>query len=139
MDGNFNTTNAYTEKGLVKKVENNTAFIQLIPSDSCHKCPAKKFCHKDETTGLWAYTNNLDIKEGMKVEIVLNTGITLWRIFMFTLLPLIIFLAGYFIGTYFKQPYIWGITLFVLYYIILYLYSKRVKKDVIAKIINIIN
>ncbi len=137
MDGNTNTTSSYTEKGLVKKVEGNTAFIQLIPSDSCHKCPAKKFCHKDETTGLWAYTNNLDIKEGMKVEIVLNTGITLWRIFMFTLLPLIIFLIGYFAGTYFKKPYISGITLFVLYYIILYFYSKRVKKDVIAKIINI--
>ncbi len=124
------------EKGIIKEIDGNTVYVTLIPSDACHSCPAKGLCHKeDEERGLWAYNNDFDLSKGDKVKIELISSITLGRIFMFTIAPLLVFLLGYFFGKIINIEYIVAMLFFIIYFLILFFYSKKVKKDIIAKVI----
>jgi len=122
------------DTGIVKEIKGNTVYVVLSLYGK-ERMEDKLFNKKRDERGLWAYYEG-NLQVGDKVKIELLSSITLGRIFMLTMMPLIVFLTGYLIGDIWHEGYLWAGILFASYFIFLFFYSKKVDKDIIARVVD---
>ncbi len=85
------------EVGVVGKVENEMAEI-YIDTSSCENCDLKDHCRTKMKASLKAYTNNIKVMMGDKVEVEVPELIALKASLVVYGIPFVSFLSGFFIG-----------------------------------------
>ncbi len=122
------------ETGFVKKIINNKSVIVEIENmGNCNSCRGKSYCSifKSKDNSIEAnYDGVLKIGDHVKINVKEKNRIISSILIFF--IPIIVLIAFYYIGFYFfkKEPYaiISSITIFLFYFIIMYVYSKSKKE-----------
>ncbi|MEJ2635260.1 MAG: SoxR reducing system RseC family protein [Calditrichia bacterium] len=90
-----------TEIGRVKAVQGNDAVISLQSNSRCGACSAKFSCALGEAMSREiTIPNTLHCSVGNKVEISYKSSSKILSTFVIFLLPIVLLLAGYFLGSY---------------------------------------
>jgi sigma-E factor negative regulatory protein RseC len=122
------------EDGIVKEAKDGIAIISIQDSDNCHECTAKIYCKPRNSNG-----RNLTVRDpygvhpGDKVRVVIKGSKILSASFKLYGIPLIILLAGIFIGLEMfyinKELYssLFAIGLVTIYLLIMLHYTKKEK------------
>jgi sigma-E factor negative regulatory protein RseC len=130
------------EEGIVKEAKDGIAIISIQNSDKCEECTAKIYCKPGSSEGRSLTVHDpYGVHPGDKVRIVIKGSKILSASFMLYGIPLILLLAGIFIGMeIFKSNIelfssLLAIGLVVVYSVFLFLLSKKEKTGHFPKII----
>jgi sigma-E factor negative regulatory protein RseC len=125
------------EDGIVKEVQDGIAEIVISDSDHCEECSAKIYCKPGSSN-----ERSLTVKDpfgvhpGDKVRVTIKGSKILSASFLLYGIPLIILVAGIFIGlqsfTINKELFstLLAIGLISIYSLVLYLYNRRTKTKI---------
>ena len=88
------------EEGIVKEAKNGIAIVSIQDSDRCEDCTAKIYCKTGNTDERsLSVRDPYGVQPGDKVRVVINGSRILSASFMLYGIPLILLLAGIFIGS----------------------------------------
>ena len=88
------------EEGIVKEAKDGIAIISIQDSDRCEDCTAKIYCKTGNTDERsLSVRDPYGVQPGDKVRVVINGSKILSASFMLYGIPLILLLAGIFIGS----------------------------------------
>ncbi|MCK4981056.1 MAG: SoxR reducing system RseC family protein [Candidatus Delongbacteria bacterium] len=86
------------DKGLVKKIDDKYAYIEMMLNSSCKSCSNKGVCMTGDKPALLKIPNKYGLIAGDRVEIELSSGIKLTSGFLLFIFPILIMIIGYYIG-----------------------------------------
>lgn len=86
------------EEGIVTEIKNGIATVSVNNSESCEECSAKIFCHTENNTRNVTAKDPYGVKAGDKVQISIKGRSVVAASFLLYGLPLILLIAGIFIG-----------------------------------------
>ncbi len=132
------------EIGKVVEIKNDKAIIELAPKSLCSKCG---LCSSKNGDFLITAQNELGAKAGDAVRVELKGISGLKAASIVYLIPIIFIFAGYFFGLFIYSltdilaiSIIFGTIIFLLAFLIIYLYDKRLSKGgkILFKVVEII-
>jgi len=130
------------EEGIVKEAKDGIAVINIHDSDNCHECTAKIYCKPGNSEGRSLTVRDpYGVHPGDKVRVVIKGSKILSASFFLYGIPLILLLAGIFIGLEIfnenKEFYssLFAITLVAVYALYMFLFSKKEKLNSYPEII----
>ena len=92
------------EEGIVKESKDGIATIVISDSDNCKECTAKLYCKPGNSNERnLTVKDNLGVNTGDRVRVSINGGQILRVSFLIYGMPLILILAGLFVGMQFFQ------------------------------------
>ena len=86
------------DKGLVKKIDDKYAYIEMMLNSSCKSCSNKGVCMTGDKPALLKIPNKYDLAAGDRVEIELSSGIKLTSGFLLFIFPILMMIIGYYVG-----------------------------------------
>lgn len=86
------------DRGRVKKIEGDFAFIEMEINASCRSCSNKGVCMVGDEPALLKFDNTIGLNEGDRVEIDLLPQTKISAGFLLFIFPLISLIIGYYIG-----------------------------------------
>jgi sigma-E factor negative regulatory protein RseC len=120
------------EDGIVKEAKDGIAIISIQDSDSCHECTAKIYCKPGNSDGRSLTVRDpYGVHPGDKVRVVIKGSKILSASFKLYGIPLIILLAGIFIGLEVfdanKELYssLFAVGMVAVYSLYIFLFSKK--------------
>lgn len=136
-------TEELIEEGIVTESQNGIAIVSVVQSDSCTECSAKIFCHTENNVRNVTAKDPYGVKAGDKVQISIKGRNVVFASLLLYGFPLIILLAGIFIGTmiFENNPELLstlsGIAMVGIYFLFVYLVfqSKWGKKRFLPQIV----
>lgn len=128
---------------VIKTDDNGTAQVSVKRESACEACRIKNSCITCKKTISSVADNSIGAKEGDTVTLETPSSLILLYSALVFILPIIVALASYFIGTaVFKNdisPYILSLVCFILTFIVLNItINKRASKKNSVKIIGIV-
>ncbi|MCF8242676.1 MAG: SoxR reducing system RseC family protein [Melioribacteraceae bacterium] len=133
------------EEGIVVESTNGEAKVALLKGDSCEHCSAKLYCKpQSENTNLLNVTDPFGVNPGDEVKISVSGSDVLKAAFVLYGMPLILLVAGLFIGlSFFKNSsmpelyaFFTGTAFLIIYFFLTYFLPLKLKsKAVLPKII----
>jgi sigma-E factor negative regulatory protein RseC len=134
------------EEGTVLSIEKGVAEVEVFPEGKCEECSAKIFCkpNKDNKNIVRA-ENSIGAKIGENVRIEIKCSSILSASFVIYGLPLIILVAGIFLGLVIFSSYklselysaLFSIGLTAIYFLLTFFQNKKEKNPILPKIVSI--
>ncbi|RJP71820.1 MAG: hypothetical protein C4539_04440 [Ignavibacteriales bacterium] len=133
------------EEGIVVSVENEFANVAVTQSETCNECSAKIICKpKTADENIIKVFNGLEAKPGDKVRFEIKGSTLLSASFMLYGLPLIIFLAGIFLGLSIFSIYnskelyafLFSVGLVGIYFFLSFGKTSKTNKEILPKILS---
>jgi len=122
------------EEGIVKEAKDGIAIISIQDSDRCEDCTAKIYCKTGNTDERsLSVRDPYGVQPGDKVRVVINGSRILSASFMLYGIPLILLLAGIFIGSEIFQTNmelyssLFAIGLVLIYMLFILLFRRKEK------------
>jgi positive regulator of sigma E activity len=120
------------EEGIVVQAENGTAEVALLETKNCEECHAKIFCKPSQSELKTIKVNDsFNCQPGDKVSFSVGGGDVLLLTTLLYGIPLVLLLAGIFLGfsiflAEYRELYsfLLGLGLIAIYYLILFLTNK---------------
>lgn len=133
------------ENAVVISVQDRIAEVSVIPDQKCEECSAKIICKPDNGRNIVRVDNPIGAAQGDHVKIEIRGGTVLLASFLLYGLPLLILLAGMFLGLIIfsgnESPELYsvllGLCMMIVYFIISYSYNKRHRQEILPKIVFI--
>ncbi|MBE9487830.1 MAG: SoxR reducing system RseC family protein [Bacteroidetes bacterium] len=131
------TKNDIRHTGVVTSVKGSLAVVKIATQSACASCHAKSACSASDMQDKnieAQIPKGMDIKIGDTVDVVISRSVGYIAVLFAYLLPVIILLASVIIVT--KMGYtediggLVGLANMVLYFIVLYLFRKKLNKKI---------
>jgi len=126
------------DTGKVMRIDAEFAYISLKANSSCESCANKCMCQSDSGPVALKIRNRWQLNAGDEVELEISGGLKIWAAFLIFILPIIMLLAGYYLGFEYTGSEIYGIvgafTGFIISLLVLKSVNRQVeKKDGVPK------
>ena len=123
-----------THKGLIVKIDKDTIFVRILQYSACGSCKVVGYCSaadkKEKIIEIHDDSNSFQLSE--EVEICGQSSLGLKAVFYAFIIPLFILVASLIvcniIGFSDVASAIYSLVLLIVYYIIIYLFRKKMKK-----------
>ena len=126
-------------KGIVRKVENDQAEIELVDAVSCESCSAQGACQAGDLRDkvLRIQTGSREFRVGQLVEVEMSTGMAFSALFWAYLFPFLLMLVGLVIGAQYVGELLSAtvaLGILAIYYILVYLNRAYFEKKFELKV-----